>query len=161
MICFSWTALHNSCLTHDNLSKRKFQLANRCYLCHKHTESVNHLLLHCPAASHLWNIFCCFSGLSWVMFFSVTDTLESWNSRDVDKATKSMSMMIPGVIFWCLWTERKKRCFDGISISRDLWRGKCLVSLFSWSKLTPVNNLELFLDFVSSIAQEEATNPFW
>ncbi|KAG5576514.1 hypothetical protein H5410_056648 [Solanum commersonii] len=54
--------------------------------------------------------------------------------------------MILGVIFWCLWTERNKRCFDGISTSRNLLRG-CLVSLFSWSKLTPVNNLELFLDF--------------
>ena len=94
------------------------------------------------------------------MPFSVRDAIESWSSLDVDKAIKSMSMMTPGAIFWCLWTERNKRCFDGISTSRDLWRGRCLVSLFSWSKLTPVNNLELFLDFVSSIAQEEATNPF-
>jgi len=152
VICFCWTALYNSCLTQDNLSKRKLQLANRCYFCHKHTENVNHLLLHCPAASDLWNMFCCFFGLSWVMPFSVRDALESWSSRDVEKATKCMSMMIPGVIFWCLWTERNKRCFDGISTSRNLLRGRCLVSLFSWSKLTPVNNLELFLDFVSSIA---------
>ncbi|KAG5618937.1 hypothetical protein H5410_018761 [Solanum commersonii] len=52
------------------------------------------------------------------------DALESWSSRDVDKAIKNMSMMIPGAIFWCLWTERNKRCFDGISTSRDLLRGR-------------------------------------
>ena len=118
VICFSWTALHNSCLTQDNFSKRKFQLANRCYFRHKHIQSVKHLQLHRPAASDLWNMFCCFFGLSWVLPFSVRDALESWSSRDVDKAIKSMSMMIPGTIFWCLWTERNKRCFDGISTSR-------------------------------------------
>lgn len=46
--------------------------------------------------------------------------------------------------FWCLWTKRNKKCFDEISTSRDLLRGRCLVSLFSWSKLTPGNNLKLF-----------------
>uniref|UniRef100_M1C454 Uncharacterized protein n=1 Tax=Solanum tuberosum TaxID=4113 RepID=M1C454_SOLTU len=33
------------------------------------------------------------------MPFSVRDALESWSSRDVEKAIKSMLMMIPGVIF--------------------------------------------------------------
>ncbi|WMV29386.1 hypothetical protein MTR67_022771, partial [Solanum verrucosum] len=96
VICFSWTALHNSCLSQDNISKRKFQLVNRCYFCHKHTESVNHLLLHCPAASDLWNMFCCFFGLSWVMPFSVRDALERWSSRDVDKAIKTLPSMFFG-----------------------------------------------------------------
>lgn len=30
------TALHNSCLMQDNLSKKKFQLSNRCYFSHEH-----------------------------------------------------------------------------------------------------------------------------
>ncbi|CAN4116899.1 unnamed protein product [Withania somnifera] len=79
VICFSWIALHNSCLTQDDLSKKKFQLANRCYFCHKHTERVNHLQLHCSVASDLWNMFCCFFGRSWVMPFSIRDALESWS----------------------------------------------------------------------------------
>lgn len=45
----------------------------------KHTESVNHLLLQCTVASDLWKMLCSFSGLSWIMPFSIRDALESWS----------------------------------------------------------------------------------
>ncbi|KAG5626093.1 hypothetical protein H5410_011311 [Solanum commersonii] len=74
-----------------------------------------------------------------VMPFSIWDALESWSSWEVDKSIKNIQ-------------RGTKDVYIGISTFRNLLRGKCLVSLFGWSKLTPVNNLELFLDFVSSIA---------
>ncbi|KAG5584105.1 hypothetical protein H5410_044539 [Solanum commersonii] len=51
----------------------------------------------CLCQPRTWNMFCCFFGLSWVMPFSVRDALESWSPRDVEKAIKSMSMMIPDI----------------------------------------------------------------
>ena len=38
----------------DNLMLRGLPLANRCYMCCRSAESVDHLLLHCPVAYSLW-----------------------------------------------------------------------------------------------------------
>lgn len=65
--CFSWTALHQACLTQDNLARRKFQMADRCYMCLKETEIHSHLFLQRPVASDLWNMFISLFGLRWVM----------------------------------------------------------------------------------------------
>lgn len=45
---FMWTAVQNSIATTDNLLRRGCQIQNvTCSLCNAHSESVNHLLLHC------------------------------------------------------------------------------------------------------------------
>ncbi|KAG5600665.1 hypothetical protein H5410_032035 [Solanum commersonii] len=59
--------------------------------------------------------------------------------------------MIPGVIFWCLWTEMNLRCSDGISTPNHSLKARCLLMLFSWVKLTPVFSTEQIVDFVSSL----------
>ncbi|RVW45235.1 LINE-1 retrotransposable element ORF2 protein [Vitis vinifera] len=44
---FVWEASWGRVLTLDRLQKRGWVLANRCFLCQKCGESINHLLLHC------------------------------------------------------------------------------------------------------------------
>ncbi|KAH0681497.1 hypothetical protein KY290_022883 [Solanum tuberosum] len=39
------------------------------------------------------------------MPFSIRDALESWSSWEVGKAIKTIWLMIPGALFWCLWTR--------------------------------------------------------
>ena len=68
----------------------------------------------------------------------------------VDKAIKKI-WLIPAAIFWCLWTERNRRCFDGISTSNHSLKAKCLLELFCWTKLSPVISTGHFLDFVSTL----------
>lgn len=99
VICFSWTALHEACLTQDNLRRRKIQMANRCYMCHSSLESVNHLLLHCTVASEIWNMFFLLFGLSWVMPRSTKEACSSWSQLKVEKTIKNIWLMVPGVIF--------------------------------------------------------------
>lgn len=64
VICFTWTALKEACLTQDNLCKRSFQLVNRCYLCQQNSESINHLFLHCPVTADMWYMFLSILGIS-------------------------------------------------------------------------------------------------
>ncbi|KAL6326293.1 hypothetical protein AAG906_004790 [Vitis piasezkii] len=37
--------------------KREWALANRCYICQRHEESIDHILLHCVKTRSLWALF--------------------------------------------------------------------------------------------------------
>lgn len=52
---FFWLPSHNSTLTLDNLIRRGLKFPNRCELCQKEGESVDHLFFHC---SFTWDIWC-------------------------------------------------------------------------------------------------------
>ena len=68
---FVWTAALRKCLTIDNLRKRKVCILDWCYMCKCNSESVNHLFLHCPVASELWDMVFGLFGVNWVMPLSV------------------------------------------------------------------------------------------
>jgi hypothetical protein len=64
-VFFVWSAVLRKILTLDNLRKKHVIVINRCYMCKKDGESVDHLLLHCKVAHELrCNIFSRL-GLSW------------------------------------------------------------------------------------------------
>jgi hypothetical protein len=70
---FAWSAALGKILTVDNLRKRHIIIVDRCCLCKRDGESMNHLLLHYDVAYALWtNIFNRF-GMSWVMPRRVID----------------------------------------------------------------------------------------
>ncbi|CAN4122517.1 unnamed protein product [Withania somnifera] len=139
--CFTWTALSEVSLTQDNLGKR-------CI----HNETVNHLFLHCPVSASIWLFFLSMFGLHWVMPGRIKDAYNSWISWRVGKSIKRIwTTMIPAVIFCSIWTERNHRHFDGISTPRSFLKATCLETLFNWHTLSPVNNVNYFLDFVSSL----------
>ena len=43
--------------TLDQVQKRGWALANRCYLCQAHEESIDHLLFHCKKTRDVWRLF--------------------------------------------------------------------------------------------------------
>jgi hypothetical protein len=61
----------------DNLRKRHIIIVDRCCLCKKNGESVDHLL-HCNVASALWNTIFTRFGMSWVMPRKVIDFFNCW-----------------------------------------------------------------------------------
>lgn len=121
-------------------------------MCQHSSKTVNHLLLHCSVASDLWNMFLSISRVSWVVPRNVKDTMESWSLWVVDRAIKKIWQMIPACIVWSIWMERNRRCFDGISTPNTALKSNCLMFLFSWSNLTPVNNVIPLVDFISSLS---------
>ena len=60
-------------LTLDQVQKRGWALANRCYLCQVHEESIDHLILHCEKTRELWKLFFTLFGVYWVFPSSVME----------------------------------------------------------------------------------------
>jgi hypothetical protein len=54
---FAWSATLEKILTMDNLRKRHVIVIDRCCMCKRNRESMNHLLLHCEVACALWKVF--------------------------------------------------------------------------------------------------------
>ena len=147
--CFSWSALHGTCLTQDNLTRRKFQMAIRCYMCMKEAETHNHLFLQCRMTANLWSMFLALFGLKWVMPQNIRDVLISWGCWKVDSTIKRIWKMIPASIFWSIWKERSRRCFDGISTTYQSLKANCLMFLYAWVYLSPLDCPDSFLNHVS------------
>lgn len=90
-------------------------------------------------------------GIQWVMPQHVGEAYASWSLWRVEKTIKKIWVMIPAVIFWCLWNERNHKCFDGISAPTHSLKATCLLNLFCWTKLTPVISFDQIFDFVNSL----------
>ena len=53
---FAWETTWAKILTQDQLRRRGWRMPNRCYMCKAGEETRDHILLHCPKASILWQL---------------------------------------------------------------------------------------------------------
>jgi hypothetical protein len=136
---FTWSAVLGRILTLDNLRKRHIIIVDRCCLCKRDGESLNHILPHCDVASALWNNIFSRFGISWVMPRRVLDLVACWwKSRR--SRTSTTWKMVSICIFWCIWKERNLRCFENLESSLEEALELFLHTLYLWSEA-----LELFL----------------
>jgi hypothetical protein len=77
-VIFAWSGALGKILTLDNLKKRHVIVINRCCMCKRSEETVDHLLLHCEVASTLWYAIFSRFGMAWVMPRRVFDLLACW-----------------------------------------------------------------------------------
>ncbi|KAL6342504.1 hypothetical protein AAG906_012100 [Vitis piasezkii] len=117
---FAWEASWGKILTLDQLQRRGYSLANRCFLCLAEVETVDHLLLHCVMTRTLWNLLFSLFGVEWVLSGTVKDTLLGWHGAFVGKIRKKAWQMAPLCIFWSVWKERNLLAFGNevLSIQR-------------------------------------------
>jgi hypothetical protein len=88
-------------LTVDNLRKRNIIIVDRCCLCKRDGETVDHLILYCDVASTLWiHVFTRF-GMSWVVPKRVIDLFACWWKSGKPRSA-AVWKMVPTCIFWCL-----------------------------------------------------------
>ncbi|RVW49339.1 LINE-1 reverse transcriptase-like [Vitis vinifera] len=97
---FAWEASWGKILTLDQLQRRGYSLANRCFLCLAEAETVDHLLLHCVMTRTLWNLLFSLFGVEWVLSGTVKDTLLGWHGAFVGKIRKKAWQMAPLCIFF-------------------------------------------------------------
>ena len=72
----------------DQLKRRGIPLANRCFLCEKEDETIDHLLIHCSRAKTLWDLVLVIVGSIWVFPLTVKHSLPAWQGANVDKKRK-------------------------------------------------------------------------
>jgi hypothetical protein len=77
---FIWTAAWEKILTCDNLIWKGYTLVGWCCMCRSNGETVDHLLLHCPAAYELWIFIFRLFHTQWVMPQRVLDLLFGWHN---------------------------------------------------------------------------------
>ena len=92
--------------------KRKVCILDWCYMCKSNCESVDHLFLHCPVASELWDMVFGLFGVYWVMPMSAVGLLACWQGRFGHHHNGDIWMVVPHCLLWCIWKERNNRCFE-------------------------------------------------
>ena len=108
---FFWLLLQDKILTLDNLAKRGQTIPNRCNLYKHDLETVNHLFIHCPYSSKVWNQLTTDLGFNWCPLACIQDFFYQWRSHHQVLNSQLMSSWIFPHFWWGIWKERKNRIF--------------------------------------------------
>ncbi|KAJ9696951.1 hypothetical protein PVL29_008942 [Vitis rotundifolia] len=150
---FAWEASWGKVLTLEQLQRRGYSLANRCFLCLSEAETVDHLLLHCVKTRVLWNLLFSLFGVAWILPCSVKETLIGWNGGFVGKRRKRAWQMAPLCIFWSVWKERNSLAFGNVELSLQRLKYSFVSSLWCWVRASLGANpssIVSFLDWLGS-----------
>ena len=78
----------------DQLKRRGFSLANRCPLCRKDKENIEHTLLHCPMVWGIWSFLLMSVGGAWVPPWLIKDWFFGWNNFPVRKSERLGGLLL-------------------------------------------------------------------
>ncbi|RVX06966.1 putative ribonuclease H protein [Vitis vinifera] len=149
---FGWVATWGKALTLDQLQRRGWALANRCYLCQKHEESIDHILLHCEKVRTLWVLLYSMFGVQWVLPATVKETLSGWNGSFVGKKRKGVWKASPLCLFWTVWKTRNKVAFEEKELSIQRLKASFVYFLWSETKRSIKDGPSTLVDFVGWVA---------
>ena len=145
---FAWEASWGKVLTQDQLKRRGWYLANRCFLCCAEEETINHILVHCSKAKILWDLVFSLFGVNWVLPFTVGDTLLGWHITFKDKKHRKVWQAAPLCLFWTVWKERNRIVFDNEVLVVQRLKNSFICNLFSWAKSSIVVGPLTLFNFV-------------
>ena len=77
-----------------------------------------------------------------------TYELSMWR---LDETIKKILLMVTVAIFWSIWNERNRRCFDAFSAPEHSLTTRCLVLLFCWTKLANLSSSEQLMEFIGPL----------
>ncbi|KAG5630744.1 hypothetical protein H5410_002461 [Solanum commersonii] len=83
----------------------------------QHAITVSALEAYMEDQQILWSMFLGLIGRKWIMPQNIDyqGCIDKLELQKVDSTIKRIWKMIPAAIFWSIWNERNRRCFDGIS----------------------------------------------
>ncbi|RVX07165.1 hypothetical protein CK203_053510 [Vitis vinifera] len=149
---FGWEATWGKALTLDQLQRRGWALVNRCYVCQRHEESIDHILLHCDKARTLWVLLFSMFGVQWVLLATVKEMLSGWNGTFVGKKRKGVWKASPLCLFWTVWKTRNKVAFEEEELSIQRLKSSFVYFLWSETKRSIKDGLSTLVDFVGWVA---------
>ncbi|RVX21575.1 putative ribonuclease H protein [Vitis vinifera] len=149
---FGWEATWGKALTLDQLQRRGWALANRCYLCQRHEESIDHILLHCDKVRTLWVLLYSMFGVQWVLPATVKETLSGWNGSFVGKKRKGVWKASPLYLFWTVWKTRNKVAFEEEELSIQRLKASFVYFLWWETKRSIKDGPSTLVDFVGWVA---------
>ena len=76
---------------------------NRYFLCHFEEETIDHILLHYAKTWILWQLLFSLFEVTWVLSYSVRETLIGWHGFFVGEALKKSWKVALLCIFWTVW----------------------------------------------------------
>ena len=71
-------------------------------MCNVEEEIGDHLLLHCPKASTLWQLIYARLYIQWVMHSLVSGVFLSWNGVPINKKMKKAWKICSSLHFWSI-----------------------------------------------------------
>jgi hypothetical protein len=84
---------------------------DKCCMCKRNGESLDHVLLHCDVTYVVWSIIFNRFGMSYVMPRRVIELYDCWWSSGRPR-TVAVRKMVPMCLFWCLWKEMNDINFE-------------------------------------------------
>ena len=111
-------------------------MMDKCCMCKRSGESVDHFSLHCDVASSIWSAFFSRFGLSWVMSTRVVDHL--FNCRWSFSRLRSAAVwkMVRKCFFWCVWKDMNDIYFEDRERSLgEIYLCFMKLCIFGWQRM--------------------------
>ena len=145
---FAWEVSWGKVLTLDQIQKRGWTLANRCYFCQAHEESIDHLLFYCEKTRDVWKLLFTLFGESWVFLSSVKETLLGWNRSFLGKMRRIVWKADPLCLFWSVWKVRNRIVFEDGVMSIQMLKASFVYLLWLETKLFIKDGPSTLIDFI-------------
>ena len=91
--------------------------------------------------------------VTWVISYSIKETLLGWHESFVGKAHKKSWKVALLCIFWTMWKERNLLAFDNAELSVQMMKNSFICNWWSWSRVfVDMNPFSLvsFIDWLNS-----------
>ncbi|CAN0887205.1 hypothetical protein LINGRAHAP2_LOCUS15562 [Linum grandiflorum] len=86
-------------------------LANKCVLCYKCIETVDHIMLHCDYTIKVWAMLTSSLSIHGPRHEFIGDFIRSWKGMNCSPTFSDAMKVIMHATMWSLWLERNERIF--------------------------------------------------
>lgn len=154
----AWEVVNEAILTSDSLRRRRKIYVNWCFMYKGNGESINHLMIHSPVVTELWNLVFGLLNLSW-------DQWKNFWSWSLYKRRRRDGLWeaVPLGVRWTIWKERNHRVFENEESSTQLLKNTLLRTLMFWCFVEAVNSIwwAFYLLAKYTPSQHRTCHLFW